>query len=442
MKRLTGFLVIGLAGMAWGDWLNLSGGEDLTGWKTGEGATEVAGYVLEDGVISSKPGCSNLVSAKEYEDYILEFEFKLTPGANNGLGIHYPGQGDAAYKGMEIQILDNTAEKYQGKLKDYQWHGSLYTLQAAKKGFLKPVGEWNFERVTVRGPRVSVELNGVTILDANLDELNESHPKHEGAKRRKGHIAFCGHGDVVSWRKVRITEVPFGKDAEEAHYLPTGEKDERFAEMGYESLLAAGDLSQWKMDAGQEGHWVAKDGWKITYDGKSEAKDKNLWGTKDYTDFELVCDWRFADKGPTKAQPIVLPNGLDMRGAKDEVMRAEVEELDSGIYLRGSAQTQVNMWNWTVGSGEVYGVRNSAVGLPYKAAVTPRVKADNPSGEWNRFVIRMVGEELTVYLNGKCVLFEATLPPVKKSGPIALQHHGAAMEFGNLWVKELKGADE
>ena len=95
------------------------------------------------------------------------------------------------------------------------------------------------------------------------------------------------------------------------------------------------------------------------------------------------------------------------------------------------------MWNWTVGSGEVYGVRTSAVGLPYKAAVTPRVHADNPSGEWNRFVIRMVGEQLTVYLNGKCVLFEATLPPVNATGKLALQHHGAVMEFGNIWIKEL-----
>ena len=210
MKRLTISLVVGLAGMAWGDWLKLSGGEDLSGWLGGEGKTEVAGYVLKDGVISSQPGCRNLKSAKEYEDYILEFEFKLTPGANNGLGIHYPGEGDPAYTGMELQILDNSAEKYQGKLKDYQWHGSLYTLAPAKKGFEKPVGEWNKQRVTVRGSRVSVELNGVTILYEDLDEVSAAHPKHEGAKRRKGYFTFCGHGDVVSWRKVRVTEIPFG----------------------------------------------------------------------------------------------------------------------------------------------------------------------------------------------------------------------------------------
>lgn len=428
---------MGLTGMAWGKWVNLSGGEDLTGWKDGEGKTTVAGYTIADGVISSAPGCSNLMTAKEYEDYILEFEFKLTPGANNGLGVHYPGQGDPAYTGMELQILDNSAEKYQGRLKDYQWHGSLYTLAAAKKGFLKPVGEWNVQRVTVRGARVSVELNGITILNENLDTLNQAYPDHLGSKRRKGFVSFCGHGDVVSWRKVRIVEIPFGPSSEEAMFLPAGKKDDSLAEKGFRDLLKNGDLSQWKMDTGSEGHWTVKDGWKIAYDGKSEAKEKNLWGREDLENFELICDWRFRGKGSMKAQPIVLPNGLDMRGPKDEVMRTEVEDLDSGIYLRGSARTQVNMWNWTVGSGEVYGVRNSSVGIGYKAAVTPRMKADNPSGEWNRFVIRMVGDKLTVFLNGQAVLFDAVLPPVKKSGPIGLQHHGAAIEFGNLWLKEL-----
>ena len=439
MKRLTIFLVVSLTGWVWGDWLNLTEGEDLTGWKEGKGNTTVAGYTIEDGVISSAPGCSNLMTEKEYEDYIMEFEFRLTPGANNGLGIHYPGEGDPAYTGMELQILDNSSEKYQGKLKDYQWHGSLYTLAPAKQGFLKPVGEWNFQRVTVRGPRVSVELNGVTILNANLDELNAAHPKHEGAKRRKGHVAFCGHGDVVSWRKVRLVEIPFGEDQEEALYQPTGKADSSPGEQGFRSLLTEGGLSQWKMEDGHQGHWQGQDGWKITYDGKSEAKDKSLWSAGEFTDFELICDWRFVGKGPAKEQAIILPNGLQMRGAKDEVMQVEIEELDSGIYLRGGAATQINIWNWPVGSGEVWGVRNSAAGLPYRAAVTPRVKADNPVREWNRFLIRMVGEKVTVYLNGKCVLFEARLPPVNKSGPIALQHHGAAMEFGNLWIKELKG---
>ena len=92
----------------------------------------------------------NLYTEKEYSNFILRFEFQLTPGANNGLGIHAPLGGDAAYQGKELQILDNTAEKY-AKLKPYQYHGSVYGIIPAKRGFLKPIGEWNSQEVTVNG---------------------------------------------------------------------------------------------------------------------------------------------------------------------------------------------------------------------------------------------------------------------------------------------------
>jgi len=181
--------------------VSLFNGKDLAGWKN-------ANYVVEDGVLVCKGG--NLVTEKQYTNYIFEFDFLLPPGGNNGLGIHYSGSGDAAYSGMELQILDNSHPRY-AKLKDYQFHGSLYTLQAAKRGHLKPVGEWNHEKVTVDGPLVKVELNGVVILDANLDELNKQKPKHKGAKRRSGHICFCGHGAPVKFKNITIKELPAKK---------------------------------------------------------------------------------------------------------------------------------------------------------------------------------------------------------------------------------------
>lgn len=174
----------------------LFNGKDLTGWK-GEG------YAVEESAIVCTPKGKNLVTEETFTNYVLEFDFKLTAGANNGLGIHYPGTGDGAYTGMEIQILDSTAEKYKD-LKDYQFHGGLYTLAPAKQGFLKPLGEWNRQRVTVSGASVTVELNGTIILRANLDELSASHPQHQGVKRREGHIAWLGHGDRVSYRNIQI----------------------------------------------------------------------------------------------------------------------------------------------------------------------------------------------------------------------------------------------
>ena len=108
---------------------------------------------------------------------------------------------------MELQILDNTHPKY-AKLKDSQYHGSLYKLQAAKRGFLKPLGEWNHQKVTVNGPRIVVELNGTVIMEANLDEVAKKYPKHKGAKRRSGYICFCGHGSPVQFKNITLLELP------------------------------------------------------------------------------------------------------------------------------------------------------------------------------------------------------------------------------------------
>ncbi len=132
--------------------------------------------------------------------------FSSPKGGNNGIGIHYPGDGRPSGAGMELQILDNSHPKYS-KLKESQYHGSLYKLQAAKRGFLKPIGEWNHQKVTVHGPKVIVELNGTKILDADLSELATQNRKHKGVKRRSGHICFCGHGAPVRFKDITILEL-------------------------------------------------------------------------------------------------------------------------------------------------------------------------------------------------------------------------------------------
>jgi hypothetical protein len=182
----------------------LFNGKNLRGWQ---GNTK--GYVVKDGTIVVEPklGEGNLYTAKEYGDFIMRFEFKLTPGANNGLGIRTPLNVNAAYQGMELQILDNRASKYKN-LKPYQFHGSIYGVVPAKRGYLKPVGMWNFQEVIAKGKRITVKLNGTTIVDADIDKA--STPKtmdgrdHPGLKRDEGYIAFCGHGDKLAFRSLRI----------------------------------------------------------------------------------------------------------------------------------------------------------------------------------------------------------------------------------------------
>ncbi len=177
---------------------------DLTGW-----IGDTKGYIVEDGVIVCKPG-GNLYTKEEYGNFIFRFEFQLTPGANNGLGIRTPARGNAAYQGMELQIIDNTADVYKN-IKPWQKHGSVYGIVPAKTGYLKPVGEWNTEEVIAKGRHITVKLNGTTIVDANLDKA--STPKtidgreHPGLKNDKGHIGFLGHGSVVKFRNIRIKEL-------------------------------------------------------------------------------------------------------------------------------------------------------------------------------------------------------------------------------------------
>ncbi len=175
----------------------LFNGKDLTGW-TG------ADYEVKGGILICRGKI--LRTEKTFSNYVVEFDFLLPPHGNNGLGIHYPGEGRPSGTGMELQILDNSHPKYKN-LKESQYHGSLYKLQAAKRGFLKPVGQWNHQKVTVNGPKVLVELNGTTILEANLDQLATKSPKHSGVKRRSGHICFCGHGDPVQFKSITILEL-------------------------------------------------------------------------------------------------------------------------------------------------------------------------------------------------------------------------------------------
>lgn len=172
-------------------------------------------YIIEDGniAIRPKPGKGsggNLFTKEEFSDFVFRFEFKLTPGANNGLGIRAPLEGDAAYQGMELQILDNEDPIYKN-LHVYQYHGSVYGTLPAKRGFLKPVGEWNYEEVIVKGPKIKVILNGTVILDGDITEARKNGAadgkKHPGLLRESGHIGFLGHGSPVEFRNIRIKDL-------------------------------------------------------------------------------------------------------------------------------------------------------------------------------------------------------------------------------------------
>ena len=196
------------------------------------------------------------------------------------------------------------------------------------------------------------------------------------------------------------------------------------ADQGFQSLYTGVDLSGWKPAPGHDGHWTPKD-WILDYDGKSEATDKNLWTEKEYGDFMLIADWRFTRKPELKQVPFILSNGA--YATNDDGSRKTVEAPDagdSGIFMR-TVKAQVNIWCWPVGSGEVWGYREDTNQPPQiRAAVTPKLRADNPPGEWNRFKITLKGDRLSVVLNGKTVIESARLPaiPARAAQSYGWQH--------------------
>ena len=169
--------------------------------------------MAQDGILRGR----GWYSERKFGDFHLKFEFRLEEGANSGIGIRSSINKNPAYHGMEIQVLDNTAERYNN-LKDWQYHGSIYGVAAAQRGCLNDVGEWNQQEIIANGNQVTVIVNGHTIVDVNLQEVAGDGTidggKHPGLFNRDGYLAILGHGaeDHVEFRRMRVKELTPGSN--------------------------------------------------------------------------------------------------------------------------------------------------------------------------------------------------------------------------------------
>lgn len=447
--------------------VSLFNGKDLTGWI---GATGMYGVdpkepgVLQcfpDRKVKGQPG--NLLTEKQYENFILRFEFMLPVNGNNGLGIRTPSPAvDAAYYGMcELQLLDDGGPAYydakakKDKLKPYQYTGSVYGIVPSLRdnigkqvpykqkfftaggSYVRRPGMWNFAEVKVIGSEIEYYLNGYLITKADVSKYKgdgdtPDKRKHPGLHNKRGHIGWLGHGHNVKWKNIRIKELP--ACAKMSGICP---KQTMTAPCGFETYFA-GLPSQlekmWKgvttaekfdnpivrqkatpekraqmqkiADEGMKKHWSVRNG-NLYFDGF--AGGYSLATIRDYGDFELWADWRI----------------MSITG-------------DSGLYLRGAPQVQI--WDahnqWKIGSGGLYNNKKN----PSKALKI----ADKPVGDWNRFHVKMVGEKVTVWLNGELVVDNVTLEnywdrsraifPVEQ---IELQCHGDPLEWRNIFIRAL-----
>ena len=220
---------------------------------------------------------------------------------------------------------------------------------------------------------------------------------------------------------------------------------------GFTPLFNGRDLAGWKIPDGDNGHWKVVEG-VIDYDAGSEAPgDKNLWTEREYGDFVLQLDWRLKEAPfVNKNVPSILPDGTHARDIRGNELKLALPDSDSGVFLRGSGDYQVNIWCWPIGSGEMYTLRTGRKTPPdLRAAVTPRHRADKPVGEWNHFEITVIGKTVKVVLNGTTVIPGATIPDLPEKGRLALQHHGSKdkegewtgppslVQFRNIRIKEL-----
>lgn len=214
---------------------------------------------------------------------------------------------------------------------------------------------------------------------------------------------------------------------------------EQLAAQGFQSLFNGKDLSGWKVPEGDNGHWKVLGG-VIDYDASSEAKgNKSLYTEEEFGNYTVYFDWRFKRTTGLYPMPTILPDGSYKTDENGERIITPTANADSGLLFRPGHQ--VNLWCWPCGSGELWMVRNNKDATPeQRAAAVPKACADSPVGEWNRMMVRAVGDRVTIVLNGVKVIDNAELPGLKQMrGPIGFQHHGGPLSAKQIEAMRKRG---
>lgn len=380
----------------------LFNGKDRSGWVNVNCAPNTF-TVRDEMIVSTGIPTGVMRTEKMYENFVLELEWRhLVPKGNAGVFVWsdaITAPGVPFTRSHEIQVLD-------GRDGDtYTSHGDVFSIHGASmkpdrphpKGQMrclpsemrcKPSPEWNHYRIACNDGVIKLSVNGKEVSGAS-----ECLP-------RKGYICLEAEGSECHFRNIKLQELP-----------STGatDKETARADEGFKSLYTGVDLSGWKQKDGTTGRWQAKD-WTLVYDEQSQAKEDALWTEKEYGDFEMIADWKVTS-----------------------------DKADSGIYLRGSPKCQVTIGSGKDGSGELSGYRtDDSVPAAVREAAVPKLRADKPVGQWNRFVITMKGKRVNVQLNGQTVIADAKLPEVPERGRIALEPHSGTVQFANLYVRELE----
>lgn len=474
MKPIPSLVLV--AGLAAGtaraeNWIPLFNGKDLDGWTpkfadmpVGENHKHI--FRVEDGMLKVSYADSekfdgrfgHLFYKAPFSHYRIRAEFRFTGDQlaggpewafrNNGFMLHSQAAESMTLdqkfpNSIEMQFWGNDSEKgakFSGRpMGNLFTPGTMVTLAGKESSGGGNTSssphfsglDWVTVEAEVRGGEEIIHrVNGKEVLRYQNTQLDD------GTPLASGFIAIQAETHPTEFRKIELLPLPGNQS------VPNG----------MISLFDGNSLDGWKLHPKSAGHWQVIDG-VIDYDALSEApdlNDKHMWTEESFGDFELSVDWRIKETHGRYPVPTVLPDGSHKTDENGKVILTPTPNADSGILLRGQLKSQCNIWCWPIGSGEVYGYRmDKNMPAEVRAGVTPKVRADNPVGEWNRFVIRMVGDRLTVNLNGQIVIENARLPGVPAAGPIGFQHHGglekdgsynnasSLVQFRNVFIKRL-----
>jgi len=402
------------------DFERIFDGRTFAGWKLL--GKKGAGFGIKDGILyCAAGGGGKLLTEKQYANFILRFDFRLSEGANNGVAIRAPfTDRSLAYDGMEIQILDDSAEAHRGRHRPAQYHGALYdVLPPERPAPLNPPGRWNSQEIYVKDRRVRVTVNGKLVLDADLNSITDPKviQKHPGLFRERGHIGFMGHNDFCEFRDIRIKELPKARVYNRA-------------DRGFDLLFNGHDLSGWYggldpsrqaeaasekareinrriADLNMRAHWSVQDG-ALVHDGQGS----DIFSEREYGDMELALEYRVTPGATGGVLPLGLPGVV-------------VQDRDTpGNELR-------------LGSGGLHD-GNSFYQAPSKYA-------DRFAGAWNRMRIILAGGRIHVFVNDELVVKNAAfknpnLPgtPLPERGPVGLASGRSQVAYRSLYARGLK----
>lgn len=412
------------------EFMPLFNGRDLTGWVPVNVAPTTFS-VREGMIVSTGIPTGTLRSERMYENFVLELEWRhLQPRGNAGLFVWadpIPAVGGPFSRGIEVQILDGR------NTETYTSHGDIFSIWGARmvpdrphprgaerclplEHRCRPAPEWNHYRVTCRDGTITLEVNGKAVSGGR------------NCTPRKGYLCLEAEGSECHFRNLKIHEFPSTDPKPDEVALPA---------QGFQALYTGRDLSGWRMPDDNPSRWKAAD-WTLVQIGQGKPGSP-LLTERAFGDFELICDWRWTGKPRTVTWPKIRSDGTDDVGPDGKPVLVSLADAgETGIVLRGSDGHTVKLWCRPQGSGEVAAVRaDSQRAADLRARVTPRSAADRPLGEWNRSVITLVENHLTVRINGVFVVERAELPDLPASGPVGLESLGASVEFSNVLIREL-----